>query len=506
MSMLNILKRVLLLIGVICLSTPIWGQKLITYEAGMGSRDRQNPDVWILYQRVRAQHEGMVLYADSALLNTVQNDFTAYRRIKIILTDTTSITGSELYYDGNARVVHMWGDTVVFKDGKTILKTDNLTYDRNTSTATYTCWGHAVNGTSTLDSRQGYYHSDTKEFFIYDDVVLRDDSTYLITDTLLYNTNSHLARFVSPTHIYSDSTEVYSEHGSYNTSSKRAVSTRASEVRNGATTLTGDSLIFVNSSSRGWAYGDVRIADTVNHITCTGMFGFTDQEERTSLITSGALVVFVDKGDTLWLHADTVWMRNSKDNDLEAFRAWNHAKLYRRDAQGMCDSASYTAADSLMRLYGCPVLWQDSYQCTADTIIIAHNGDKMRRADLRSSAMAVEQVDPQKYNQVKGANGVVYFAKGEPDYADILGSAQMVYYITEDDGYGRQLLVGVNVGRGADMRIYFERRQPKRVVTYGEPDMMTYPLEQLPADKTRLPGFEWYDSHRPKEPSDVFVW
>ena len=51
-----------------------WGaaeaQKIITYDAGMGSRDPENPDIWILYKRVRAEHEGMVLYADSALLNT----------------------------------------------------------------------------------------------------------------------------------------------------------------------------------------------------------------------------------------------------------------------------------------------------------------------------------------------------------------------------------------------------------------------------------------------------
>ena len=31
-----------------------WGQKLITYESGMGSRDPEDADIWILYKGVRA--------------------------------------------------------------------------------------------------------------------------------------------------------------------------------------------------------------------------------------------------------------------------------------------------------------------------------------------------------------------------------------------------------------------------------------------------------------------
>ena len=70
---LKVLKRVLLLF-LLMAAVPVWAQKLITYDAGMGTRDPSDPDVWILYQRVKAKHEGMILYADSALLNTVKNE------------------------------------------------------------------------------------------------------------------------------------------------------------------------------------------------------------------------------------------------------------------------------------------------------------------------------------------------------------------------------------------------------------------------------------------------
>jgi hypothetical protein len=115
-------------------------------------------------------------------------------------------------------------------------------------------------------------------------------------------------------------------------------------------------------------------------------------------------------------------------------------------------------------------------------------------------------VDPEKFNQVKGRNMVVYFTEGEPDYADILGNAEMVYYIIDDDLHGHKSLVGVNVGVGSDMRVYFLDRAPDRVVTYGKPDMNTYPLDKLDSEKRTLANFHWYDDQRPKKPLDVFVW
>ena len=107
------------------------GQKLIEYHSGMGSRDKQNPDVWILYQNVVATHDGMTLEADSAHYNTVENSFTAFRNVVITLTDTTFIYGDRLYYDGNTRVLDIWADTVVLVDGATILRANHLTYERN---------------------------------------------------------------------------------------------------------------------------------------------------------------------------------------------------------------------------------------------------------------------------------------------------------------------------------------------------------------------------------------
>lgn len=483
------------------------GQKLIEYTSGMGSRDPNRPEVWILYQNVVATHEGMTLRADSAHYNTEENSFTAFRNIHITLTDTTFIYGNRLYYDGNTRVLDIWADTVVLIDGGTVLKANHLTYERNRSTAYYTLWGHATSDDRTLDSRQGEYDSERKMFYIYNDVNLRDSSMLLVTDTLLYNTVNKVAHFESPTYIYSDSSVIYSELGDYNTDTRYAISFQGSHVSNKGRTIDSDTLYYDEVLEYGKARGNVRIYDSVNDLTCTGRYGETHQKYRYSYVTDSAHVLYVSDGDSLFMHGDTVYVTNDSLNQMSTVRANYKVKVYRRDAQAMCDSAYYSASDSLLSLYKSPVLWYEHYQCTADTIELRHDTSGMKRAYLRSNCFAIQQVDSSRYNQLKGKQGVVYFKQGDPDYVDILGNAQMVFYITEDDEQGNTSLVGVNAGVGTDMRIYFDTSgAASRVVTYDKPDMQTYPVNKLPDEWRRLVDFRWRATDRPRKPEDVFIW
>lgn len=483
-------------------------QKLIEYSSGMGSRDPQNADIWILYRGVKARHEGMTLQSDSAHYNTKENSFTAFGNITIRLSDTTFIYGDRLLYDGDTRIVDIWDDTVVLIDGATELLANHITYERNRATAYYTQWGYGFSGERTLESRQGEYNSDRDEFFIYNEVVLSDSSTQLFTDTLIYNTKTEVAHFESPTYIYTDSSVIYSELGDYNTATHFAISFKKSHVDNKGRLIESDTLYYDDQERYGRAYGNVIIYDSANDITCTGLYGETSQERNFSFVTGKALVLFVDEeSDSLYLHADTVYVTTDSSNHLQTVRANYKVKVYRRDAQAMCDSAFYSAADSLLSLYMNPVLWYEHYQCVADTIELQHDTSGVRQAWLRSSCFAVQQVDAEKFNQLKGRQGVVYFAKGELLYADVMGNAQMVYYITEGDSVENTALVGVNVGMGTDIRIYFDTtRAPSRVVTYDNPDLMTYPVSMVPEEWRRMKDFRWEARRRPRKPEDVFVW
>ena len=153
------------------------------------------------------------------------------------------------------------------------------------------------------------------------------------------------------------------------------------------------------------------------------------------------------------------------------------------------------------------MLWYEHYQCTADTMQLLHDSSGLRRAYLHTDCFAMQQVDREKFNQLKGRQGVVYFDKGEPLYADVAGNAQMVFFIEDEDEQGRSSLVGANAGRGSSIRIYFDSTHAaSRVVTYDKPDMQTYPVDALPDEMRRMQGFLWLNARRPQRWQDVFKW
>lgn len=503
----GLFRKPLILLALLVAAGSAQAQKYIEYASGMGSRDPNDGAVWILYRGVKATHEGMVLEADSAHYDTRENSFTAFDNVAIQLSDTTFIYGNELYYDGNARVLDIWADTVVLIDGETQLLANHLTYERNRAVAYYTEWGYGTSGDRNLFSRQGEYNSELKQFYIYNDVWLSDSTSELYTDTLLYNTETSVAHFESLTRIYTDSATIFSALGDYNTETRYAVSYRSSHVESKGQSIDSDTLFYDSQLQYGKAYGHVVIVDTANQATCTGRYGETSQAEHYSLVTDSAHVLFVDEGDSLFLHADTIYVVTDSADDLQSVRAFHRVKVYRRDAQAMCDSVFYSAVDSTAWLYGVPVLWYDHYQCVADTIEVLLDTAGARRAWLRSSCFAMQQVDREKFNQLKGHQGVVYLKNGEPEWADVEGNAQMVFYITDEDSAGRTVLVGVNAGVGSSMRIYFDStRAPSRVVTFDNPDMNTYPVGSLPEEWKRLKDFKWHADRRPRKPEDVFVW
>ncbi len=495
-----------MLLLVLLLPMAAQAQHLIEYNAGLGRRSADLPNTWILAREVRAEHEGMVLYCDSALLNTQRNDFTAYSAIEIVLSDTTFVYGHELYYDGNTRQLDIWDDTVLFIDGSTILYTDHLHYDRNANMASYNTWGLTIHGVDTMESTVGVYDANLKEIHVYDRVELRDSASRLLTDTLHYQVNNHLAFFHTPTRIYSDSSMLYSSHGSYDTQRRYALSTKESYIKYGGQSLWCDTLHYYENEQYGRALSQVHIYDSANNVSCYGQYGETDQRKRMSFVTDSALVVYAQEEDTLFMHADTIRVCNTDEREVQYIQAYRCVRLYRADVQAVCDSMHFLVPDSLLYLHGNPVLWQSSQQCSADTILLHTTDGGIRQADLNGHCFITEQVDSEKYNQVKGADARVYFHDNEPTYADILGNAEMVYYITEEQGVPkRQTLIGVNVGVGSDMRLYFSDRKPTKVVTYTNPDMYTYPLSKLPKEKRQLEGFVWQDDRRPHSKQELFM-
>lgn len=448
------------------------------------------------------EHDGAYLYCDSAHLNNKNNNMKAYSRVHIKMSDTLNLYGDSLYYSGDTKIAEVF-DNVKLIDNNTILTTNKLVYDRNTGIAFYLTNGHIVNEENTLDSKKGYYHTSSKDFFFREDVLLVNPDYVIDCDTLQYNTQSKISWFKGPTTIKGDETNIYAENGWYNTATDIAEFDENAWVKNGDQTLTGDSLYYERTNGFGEAFRNVVVTDTVQNVIITGQYALYDKAQGYTFVTLKPEGLFMDNKDTLFMHADTLWATFDSEQKTKEVFAYYHAKFYRIDLQGLCDSLIYAFSDSTLRMLGNPVLWTEENQMTADTIHVLSGEESVQELYLLNNAFIISQDTlGTGYNQIKGRDLTGFFIENELYRVDVLGNAETLYYIREEDGS----LTGVNKATSSNMSIRFREKQIKEIAYFEKPVAVLHPEGELPAEELILKDFRWLSDRRPMKRADIFVW
>ncbi|HND89457.1 MAG TPA: OstA-like protein, partial [Saprospiraceae bacterium] len=161
---------------------------------------------------VRMRQENTLVYCDVATLDG--DDATLVGKVVMEQGDTVKVFADSAHYRADTRISDMYGE-VVLVNGQQQLFTDRLRYDLANKIATYHSGATLSNGKSQLTSRHGYYHVNDHEVFFKGDVVVTDPEFTMRTDTMGFNTETQLVRFLAPTLISQPKGKIYTEGGFY---------------------------------------------------------------------------------------------------------------------------------------------------------------------------------------------------------------------------------------------------------------------------------------------------
>lgn len=473
--------------------------RLVSFGAMMYSQSL--PDIVRLTGSPVFEHDGAYLYCDSAWLNEVTNNVDCFGRVRIKSSDTLNLYGKFLHYDGNARIATI-RENVRLVDKQTTLSTDYMVFDRNSGIANYTSGGKMVNGDNVLTSKRCYYYTNQKLMYFRDDVVLTNPEYKINCDTLKYNTVSRISYFLGPTIIKGKDNYIYCEDGEYDrVNSKSRFSINALLVDKNRR-LTGDSLYYDDKLKYGKAIRNVVMTDTSQHVVVKGNYAEYFKNLGYTFITENAVAILGQDKDTLFIHGDTLKATfDTTKNETRELFAYNNTRFFRKDIQGACDSLYYNFADSVINMYRMPILWSDKNQLTADTIKIFTGEKSIKQMNLYSLAFIVSRDSTTTYNQIKGRNMVGYFKSNELDYIDVLGNAETVYYVREDD----KSLMGVNAAQGSRLRLYVVDSKIDRILYLDKPKGSLMPETDLTPEQKILKGFLWREIERPLSEKDIFL-
>ncbi len=455
---------------------------------------------------VQLQQGTSLFYCDSCVLNQAQNSFEAWGNVRLIEKDTTDIQARHLLYQIDRRIAFLDGN-VRLSDGKGKLQTPSLEYDLNTDVGIYRSGGTVQNGKTTLTSKEGYYYAALRDIYFVREVRLKDPGYQIKTDSLLYNVDSRITRFVSETEIQDSSGRiVQTREGFYDMSSGKAEFGKRPVIRDGKTRITGDAIRFDDATGVSEAEGSVEVIDSVQGTKLLAGRVTRNRKENTVVSTDNPVLIVEQGKDSVFITADTLFSgplppkikidsasKNMADSSLRFFKAFRQVKIFTDSLQAVCDSLYYSYEDSVFRLYQDPIVWSGDSQITGDTIILRTKNKKAEKLDVFENSMLVQRLDPEVYNQIKSIRMAAYLTDGSMDSLQARAYAECIYFIRDDDS----AYVGINESTADRLDIYFEGGGLDRVVFRSEVSGTVWPLREKNPANMRLTGFRWLEGQRP---------
>lgn len=482
-------------------------------------------ELLLLVGHVALKQENTTFYADSAVYNRNSKIVEAFRNVHINDHDSVNIYSDYLLYHTDTKLATL-KKAVKLTDGKSNLYTDELEYDVNQKIGVYTKGGKVVSGTSVLTSKEATYYSDMKDVYFRNNVELKDPQYNLRSDSLLYNTTSQIATFISKTYIEDSAKRtIVTNEGYYDLKNKNARFGKRPVIRDGATTTIANDIITDDVSGISILTGNAVFKDTSQGVAVLSNAIVTNKSKGTLLATEHPLLITKQDKDSTFITADTLFsgrftdlpiltdsatladsslkktvQENSADTSLRFFRAYHHVRIFSDSMQAICDSLFYSGKDSAFRLFYDPIVWASNSQVTGDTIYLFTKNKKPDLMRVFENGLMINKTGLDMYNQVKGNRLFGYFNNGNINTVRARGNAESIYYAKD----GQEKLIGINKAASDIIDMRFKNKELNRVVFISAVTGTMLPVNQATDEDRRLRSFKWLDEKRPKTKFELF--
>ena len=455
---------------------------------------------------------GTLLYCDSAWYYPQTASLDAFGNVRMLQGDTIEVRSDFIYYDGLSQLARLrtggTGRQVTLEhtsrsDGtKKYLYTDSLDYNLLSRLAYYDEGGTMYNVNTrtgerdTLTSRSGQYDTNTRVAEVNTDVYIRNRTSNLRTNRLLYHTDTRVAEIVEPTEIYSGSEYIRTASGNYDMGTGDAeLTTRSLVVHTDslgrATTLEGDSMVYNKAQRRTEAYmftdpmrnaRPMVIVDTARHATLIGGYGYYSDSTHTAYAERYPLLKEYSRPDTTYLRANTIFLETfnygvkpleplrldslstpadsiesaridsiNANTEYHIAKAFERARFFRDDLQGIADSITFVSRDSMLYMDRKPIVWSGPRLVAGSRIEVHLNDSTADWAYLPAKGLVVEEVGEGFYNQLRAGKMMAFLEEETLKHLDADTDVQTILLPMENDSTYNKLVYSVGDTLSVDM-------------------------------------------------------
>lgn len=500
----KILKRIFFLFLILI---PLFANtqiKKIIYSAKIqDTNEEKYPGATLLIGNVIMNHEGAILTCQQALYYKKENFFKAIGNVLLKQGDTITQTSDYVDYDGNLKQALSWGN-VVLKDPTMILTSDTLQFDRLNQKLYYKSYATIKDQTNTLRSKYGNYYLENKKFTATTQVNVLNPEHNLQSTNLDYYTDTGLTYFYGATTITNSKNKnrIYSEKGFYNTKTDISHFVKNAKLFLKERTIQGDSLYYDKNRGFASATNNIIVKDTLENFLTKGNYAeLFELKDSLFIIKKAVAITIIDK-DSMFVHGDTLLVTGKPDRRI--IRIFNNVKIFKSDLQGKCDSIHTNQSTGLTRMFKTPVLWADENQITGDTIHLLSNIKTEKLDSLKvlnnSFINSKDSLSVDNFNQIKGRNIYGKFKDNSIKTLLVKGNAESLYYNRNE----KNVLESITKEISSNIEFTLTKGAIESIKYLKTTEGKTYPVSQLPEEVRKLKGFIWRENEQPKRMIDIF--
>ncbi|OAD40907.1 hypothetical protein LPB303_16090 [Polaribacter atrinae] len=475
------------------------------YAEQQEADEEKYPGATLLIGNVKMIHDGIILTSQQALYYKDKNFFKAIGNVLIKQGDTITQTSSYADYDANSKQAVSWGN-VVLKDPTMTLTTDTLHFDRLNQKLYYKSYATIKDQTNTLKSKNGNFYLADKKFTATTRVTVVNPEHHLESDHLDYYTNSGLTYLYGPTTITNTANDnrIYCEKGFYDTKTDISHFVKNAKLFLKERTVEGDSLYYDKNKGFASATNNIQVIDTVQNFITKGNYAEIFELKDSLYIIKKAVAISIIDKDSMFIHGDTLLVTGKPDKRI--VRTYHNVKIFKSDLQGKCDSIHTNQETGLTKMFKNPVIWSDQNQITGDTIHLISNVETEKLDSLKvlnnSFIVSKDSLSEKDYDQIKGRNMFGKFKDNKLHILLVKGNAESVYFNRNEE---TNVLETITKEISSNIEFTLDQGQIETIKYLKKSDGNTYPPSKLPDDVRELKGFIWREEEQPKKMQDIFI-
>ena len=271
--------------------------------------EKGDSTIFILVGNFAAHHNGAVILADSAVRYSNQS-FVCFGNV-LINQNSTYIYGERAEYNRNNNTAKVYSKLVKVIDEDAVMYTYQCNFNTAKSLGEFGGGCYVEKEDNILEAEKGFYDTKTHELKAIHRVQMRNNDYEILSDSVIFNTQTEDAQYFTNTHIWNKNDEyLNTQAGTYTKESDLHNLTRRSYLLQPEREIWSDSIMYYRTDGHIIARRNIQMDDTTQKI-----LGFADyaewwDEPGNAFFTRRPSMINYDPelSDSIYISADTLWL------------------------------------------------------------------------------------------------------------------------------------------------------------------------------------------------------